>query len=80
MKTIIKAELVRATDKAILVRIEGKEVWMPQSAARFISADQLEVADWMMKKIGAERTNSGRKDVMTGVHPDVVNQIMSIVK
>lgn len=56
-QTTIEAEIIRATDAAVLVDFEGREVWIPRSVC--LEGDALDVgdtdmivADWFLEKEG----------------------------
>jgi hypothetical protein len=56
-QTTISAEITRATDKAVLVEIDGEQHWIPRSVC--LEGDMLDVgdtdiivADWWLEKEG----------------------------
>lgn len=63
MKTYNNIELLRETEKAILVKIEGREFWAPKSACT-INADTIEVEDWKAREIDAKLNGNARTNAM----------------
>lgn len=56
-QTTIEAEITRATDAAVLVELEDREVWIPRSVclegdALDVGDTDLLVADWFLEKEG----------------------------
>ena len=48
---LLKTELLRETEKAVLVRIKGRDHWLPKSQVS-IQNDQCLIAVWLMKAKG----------------------------
>lgn len=56
-QTTIEAEITRATDAAVLVELDDREVWIPRSVclegdALDVGDTDLIVADWFLEKEG----------------------------
>lgn len=56
-QTTINAEITKATDKAVLISVDGEDHWVPRSVcldgdALAVGDDDLIVADWWLEKEG----------------------------